>query len=322
LGQLRGTLIAALVIGPVGRGDLDVLLTRRWPRSSPRCWSPWCWSSARRACSEPKHEGALGTGLGAASGADLVAFRGATSVLPPYHATNLARIMVLAVFAMGYNLAFGYTGLLSLGHALFFAPPAVCRGLAAHHLGLGAGPALIAGALRGAMAAAVGLLALRTAGVSFMIVTLMFAQAGYLTMLYFGGGPAATKASIFARAPAASAWASTCRPTPRALSRRWRCSPSPFGSSLCAGPLALWPGDGRDARERGTRRMLGYQPLHGEAAALISGLYAGAGRGGLCAAVRLCRRQLSPHPVFDPADAVCAVGRGGHGGLAPSSARS
>ena len=31
----------------------------------------------------------------------------------------------------------------------------------------------------------VGLLALRTAGVGFMIVTLMFAQAGYLTILYF-----------------------------------------------------------------------------------------------------------------------------------------
>jgi branched-chain amino acid transport system permease protein len=34
------------------------------------------------------------------------------------------------------------------------------------------------------MAAAVGLLALRTAGTAFMIVTLMFAQAGYLTILY------------------------------------------------------------------------------------------------------------------------------------------
>lgn len=42
-------------------------------------------------------------------------------VLPAYHHGNLARVMVLAVYATGYNLAFGYTGLLSLGHALFFA---------------------------------------------------------------------------------------------------------------------------------------------------------------------------------------------------------
>ena len=41
--------------------------------------------------------------------------------LPEYHQGNLARIMVLAVFAMGYNLLFGYTGLLSLGHAMFFS---------------------------------------------------------------------------------------------------------------------------------------------------------------------------------------------------------
>ena len=31
----------------------------------------------------------------------------------------------------------------------------------------------------------IGALALRTTGVAFMIVTLMFAQAGYLTLLYF-----------------------------------------------------------------------------------------------------------------------------------------
>ena len=48
-----------------------------------------------------------------------------------YHATNLARIMVLAVFAIGYNLAFGYTGLLCLGHALFFAAGLYAAGLGA-----------------------------------------------------------------------------------------------------------------------------------------------------------------------------------------------
>ena len=55
--------------------------------------------------------------------------RSRRSLLPPYHATNLARIMLLAVFAMGYNLAFGYTGLLTLGHALFFAAGLYATGL-------------------------------------------------------------------------------------------------------------------------------------------------------------------------------------------------
>ena len=109
------------------------------------------------------------------------------AILPPYHATNLARILVLAVFAIGYNLAFGYTGLLSLGHALFFAAGVYGAALPITYLGLPQLPALVAGLLAGGIVAGVtGLLALRTAGVSFMIVTLMFAQAGYLTLLYFG----------------------------------------------------------------------------------------------------------------------------------------
>jgi branched-chain amino acid transport system permease protein len=115
----------------------------------------------------------------------IAALYAAQFLLSPYYATNLSRIMVLAVFAMGYNLAFGYTGLLSLGHALFFAAGMYGAGLPIHLLEWTALPALITGlAAGGLVAAAVGLLALRTAGVSFMIVTLMFAQAGYLTILY------------------------------------------------------------------------------------------------------------------------------------------
>ena len=43
------------------------------------------------------------------------------------HHGMLARIMVLAVFAMGYNMLYGYVGLLSLGHAMFFARRALRR---------------------------------------------------------------------------------------------------------------------------------------------------------------------------------------------------
>ncbi|WP_102106808.1 branched-chain amino acid ABC transporter permease [Oceaniglobus roseus] len=108
-------------------------------------------------------------------------------VLPEYHSGSLARIMVLAVYAMGYNLAFGYTGLLSLGHALFFAAGMYGLALSMQIGGWPALPAfLLALGAALAVAGAVGVLALRTRGVGFMIVTLMFAQAGYLTVLYFG----------------------------------------------------------------------------------------------------------------------------------------
>ena len=108
-------------------------------------------------------------------------------VLPAYHHGNLARIMVLASFAAGYNILFGYTGLLSLGHALFFAAGMYGMGLGMRLLEMSPAPALVMGVLAGFVVAAVlGALALRTVGVAFMIVTLMFAQAGYLTVLYFG----------------------------------------------------------------------------------------------------------------------------------------
>ena len=41
-------------------------------------------------------------------------------IFSDYHQGNFARILVLTVYGIGYNVLFGYTGLLSLGHALFF----------------------------------------------------------------------------------------------------------------------------------------------------------------------------------------------------------
>ncbi|MEM1287912.1 MAG: branched-chain amino acid ABC transporter permease [Pseudomonadota bacterium] len=108
-------------------------------------------------------------------------------ILPPCHHGNMARILVLATYAMGYNLLFGYAGLLSLGHAMFFAAGLYGAALTIEHLSWGVGTALAAGLVSGAgLALLVGSLALRTLGVAFMIVTLMFSQAVYLAILFFG----------------------------------------------------------------------------------------------------------------------------------------
>lgn len=198
-------------------------------------------------------------------------------LLPVYHHGNLARIMVLAVFAMGYNIAFGYTGLLSLGHALFLAAGMFGTGLLIQHFGLGALPALIAGSLAGAATAALtGLLALRTAGVSFMIVTLMFAQAGYLTLLYFG---AVTGGDEGFPLPAAARQAfgfDLTQPGPRYLAAL-----ALFAAGLLAQLALVRSRFGRimvAMRENEERsRMLGYNPFTVKLAALaLSGLYAGA----------------------------------------------
>ncbi len=206
----------------------------------------------------------------------IAALLAAQFLLSPYLATHLARIMVLAVFAMGYNLAFGYTGLLSLGHALFFAAGMYGAGLAAQTWGVTAAPALIAGiAAGGLISAAVGLLALRTAGVSFMIVTLMFAQAGYLTILYLSPITGGDEGFVIAATSRQIAGFDLATDTPRymaaltlfsvALLTSLALVRSPFGRSMVAM---------RENEERS--RMIGYNPFTVKLAALvISGLYAG-----------------------------------------------
>jgi branched-chain amino acid transport system permease protein len=111
---------------------------------------------------------------------------GLNFILPAYHHGNLARIMVLAVYAMAYNIMFGYTGLLSLGHAMFFAVGMYGMGMSIRLWEISLGPAFLIGVVAAAVfSLIVGLLALRTIGVAFMIVTLMFSQAVFLTILYF-----------------------------------------------------------------------------------------------------------------------------------------
>lgn len=127
-----------------------------------------------------------GARLYALHGAVIAVLLALNFLLPAYHHGLMARILVLATFAMGYNLTFGYGGLLSLGHAMFFAAGLYGAGLSIQHLGFGVPEAFLAALACGALLAlVVGVLALRTTGVAFMIVTLMFSQAVHLAILYF-----------------------------------------------------------------------------------------------------------------------------------------
>lgn len=86
------------------------------------------------------------------------------------------RIMLLAVFAMGFNLLFGYTGLLSFGHAGFYAVGAyVCAKI----LLTMQRPWLLAGVLPGILAAGlvalvIGYLSVRSTRIYFAMLTLSF----------------------------------------------------------------------------------------------------------------------------------------------------
>jgi len=92
------------------------------------------------------------------------------------------QVLVFGLLAMGFNLLYGYTGLLSFGHAAYYGLGAYGCGiaLAKLHMGslwLGLGSGLLLAGLGGA---AIGFFCLRRRGIYFAMLTLAFAQ-----MLYF-----------------------------------------------------------------------------------------------------------------------------------------
>ncbi len=107
-------------------------------------------------------------------------------VLPTYHHSSFSKIMILASYAIGYNFLLGYTGLMSLGHAMFFASGMYSAGLSILYLGISPLGGMIFGTFFTlAVSLVFGLFALRTKAVSFLIVTLMFGQTFYLAILYY-----------------------------------------------------------------------------------------------------------------------------------------
>lgn len=101
--------------------------------------------------------------------------------------------LTFAGLAISYDILFGYTGLLSLGHALPFALGVYGTNLAMIHWDLPYAAAVVVSLLGGvAIALLLGSLALRTSGVAFAMVTLAFAEAFAILVLtdpvrIFGG---------------------------------------------------------------------------------------------------------------------------------------
>ena len=101
--------------------------------------------------------------------------------LMPYKALA-SQVLIFGLFALGFNLLYGYTGLLSFGHAAYYGLGAYGTGIALAKLklgslllGLAAGPLL---AVLGGIA--IGFFCLRRRGIYFAMLTLAFAQ-----LLYF-----------------------------------------------------------------------------------------------------------------------------------------
>lgn len=97
-------------------------------------------------------------------------------------------VLIYGTLAVGYNLLFGYTGLLSFGHAAFFGTGAYVTGIAIGQFGLPWFAAMALGVLAGGtLAVIIGALSIRTRGIYFSMVTLALAQLVYYVALQASG---------------------------------------------------------------------------------------------------------------------------------------
>ena len=113
----------------------------------------------------------------------------------PFVITLATKVAILALAGTGLNIALGFGGMVSLGHAAFFGLGGYAAGILASHAlnyePLFTSPLLIEGTTQmliiwpvaivvsGVAALVIGALSLRTTGVFFIMITLAFAQMVY-----------------------------------------------------------------------------------------------------------------------------------------------
>jgi branched-chain amino acid transport system permease protein len=93
-------------------------------------------------------------------------------------------IYIWSIFAIGFDLLLGYTGLLSFGHAVFWGGSAYAAGLfSANVYGEPLTMVLVATVTAVVLALIIGVLSLRRGGIYFAILTLAFGQMMYFLAL-------------------------------------------------------------------------------------------------------------------------------------------
>lgn len=111
--------------------------------------------------------------------AAVLAFLVVFPLVVPYEALAV-NILIFGLYAVGFNLLLGYTGMLSFGHAAFLGIGSYVAGMGIVHAGLAWWAviplAIAASALAGLL---IGALAIRTKGIYFSMVTLALGQIVY-----------------------------------------------------------------------------------------------------------------------------------------------
>jgi branched-chain amino acid transport system permease protein len=106
---------------------------------------------------------------------------------PPYYATLMIPIFGYAIALLGFNLLFGYTGLLSFGHAMFLGAGAYGAAVMAGVLGIWLFETMLLAVALGTMIAAlpIGFVCVRRVGIFFGMLTLAFGMLFYSFLFKF-----------------------------------------------------------------------------------------------------------------------------------------
>ena len=180
----------------------------------------------------------------------------------------LMKVMCFVLFASAFNLTFGYAGLLSLGHAMFFGSAAYIAAYTAKAWGWPPELAIAAGAVvAAALGFVVGGLCIRRHGIYFAMATLAFAQMVYFAALRlpFTGGedgiqavPRGVMFGVLDLSKPTTMYVVVVAITAAGLAAIYRIIHSPFGETL------------RAIRENETRALsLGYRVNHFKVVAFL-----------------------------------------------------
>lgn len=95
----------------------------------------------------------------------------------------VAQILIYGIFALSYDLIFGITGMLSFGHAMFFAVGAYLTGILLKSFGLSLGVTFLFIVVAGVVQALLfGVVLPRVKGITFALVTLGLAEVFYIVI--------------------------------------------------------------------------------------------------------------------------------------------
>ncbi|NVL92196.1 MAG: branched-chain amino acid ABC transporter permease [Desulfobacterales bacterium] len=92
--------------------------------------------------------------------------------------------MIFCIFAMSFDLIYGYMGRLSFGHLLFLGTGAYCSGLFLKYVNKNPILAILVGIIvAGLLGMLIGLIIVRTTGACFALINLAFNQIGFFLVL-------------------------------------------------------------------------------------------------------------------------------------------